>query len=66
MVKIKLKKVDVITLYRNAEGEIRWTRTNGYNKKIVGASTQGYNSKRSAMSNINRTQKMPYILKDEL
>lgn len=60
------RKPDEIRIYKNPDGEIRWTRTTQTNHKIVGASTQGYNSVRAAMSNIKRTQKGPFTLVNEL
>lgn len=63
---VKFKKKDEIRIYKNPDGEIRWTRTTKGNHKIVGASTQGYNSVRAAMANIKRTQKGPYDLVNEL
>lgn len=60
------RKTDEIRVYKDDNGEIRWTRTNKGNHKIIGASTQGYNSVRAAMSNIKRTQKQPYSLVNEL
>ena len=63
---LKKTKPDIITIYKSPEGEIRWTRTTASNHKIVGASTQGYNSKRSAKENIKRTQKEPFTLVEEL
>lgn len=60
----KLKKPDEITIYISPEGEVRWTRRNQGNHKVVGASTQGYNRYKDAMKNIKQTQKEPYTLKD--
>lgn len=63
---VKLKRVDKITIYKSPEGEIRWTRRNAGNHKIVGASTQGYNKLKDAEKNIKQTQKEPYTLVYEL
>jgi hypothetical protein len=57
------KKLDEITVYKTPEGEVRWTRKTTTNYRIVGASTQGYNSLQAAMDNIDRTQKGPFTLK---
>jgi hypothetical protein len=38
----------------------RWTRKSGVNGKKLAASSEGYARVRSALSNIERTQKPPY------
>lgn len=63
---IKFKKADKITVYKNPEGEIRWTRKTCTNHKIVGASTQPYNSVKAALANIHRTQRGPFVLVNEV
>jgi hypothetical protein len=58
--------VDKITVYTLSDGPAssrwRWTRRNGGNYKIVGASSEGYARKDGALRNIKRTQKEPYTI----
>jgi uncharacterized protein YegP (UPF0339 family) len=63
-----MSKSDVITVYKATDPEVpsssrwRWTRRNGANHKVVGASSEGYARKDSALRNIKRTQKTPYTI----
>lgn len=62
-VKVKVSKPDEIEIYKDLHGALRWTRRTKTNHKIVGASTEGYNTMRAIMANIKRTQKPPFSLK---
>lgn len=57
---------DIIRVYISDEGpdssRYRWTRRTTTNWKIVGASSEGYSRLSSAMANIKRTQREPYII----
>lgn len=54
---------DRIILSRSNDGTTwRWTRRDGGNNTITGASTQGYNSEASARKNIEDTQAEPYVV----
>lgn len=53
---------DKIDIYKDENGEFRWTRKTDTNFKIVGASSQGYTRLKYAMDNIERTQKTPFVV----
>jgi uncharacterized protein YegP (UPF0339 family) len=61
-----MSKPDEIVVYKDEDAPVksqwRWTRRNGGNSKIVGASSEGYARKDSALRNIKRTQKTPYTI----
>lgn len=61
----KVDEITVYTIYRVTGKEFRWVRKTTTNYRIIGASTQPYNSKKSALENIERTQKEPFTLKYE-
>ena len=46
---------DRMHVYQDKRGEWRWQRK-ASNGKIVGASSEGYNDRRSAMANARRVQ----------
>lgn len=65
-------KPDQIVVYRAKKGrkkdapmEFRWSRKSAANGKKIGASTEGYARKQTALDNIERTQKMPYEIVEE-
>lgn len=53
--------MDTITMYQTGHGW-RWTRRNGDNGLIVGASSQEYTRQDDCRHNIDATQKEPYNL----
>jgi uncharacterized protein YegP (UPF0339 family) len=63
-----MSKPDEIQVYKSTDPEVptssrwRWTRRNGGNYKVVGASSEGYSRKDGALRNIKRTQKGPYTI----
>jgi uncharacterized protein YegP (UPF0339 family) len=64
-IKVKVTKPDQIKVYKDPDGKYRWTRRNGGNHKIVGASTESYSRLRAALSNVKRTQRPPFELEIE-
>jgi len=60
---------DKIIVYNTGSGpksqRYRWTRKSGANGKKIAASNEGYGKKQSAVANIERTQKEPFVLIDE-
>lgn len=48
-----MKRPHVLRLWRDGSGEYRWQRKAG-NGRVVGASTEGYASKRGLLKNLER------------
>ncbi len=68
----KEQKPDKIRVWLSPDApsssRVRWTRHSWSNGRIIGASSEGYARKQSAVANIYRTQKAPYeiIMDDSL
>lgn len=59
-----VQNVDVITVHIAVDG-FRWTRKDGGNHKITGASTEAYTTKGAALDNIASTQGGEYVIEED-
>lgn len=57
--------IDVIEVYKDADGDWRWRRRDWANGEITGASTEGYKNKGEAIDNVVETQAEPYRVDDQ-